>query len=102
MLDRLTSGDFEPLRGAAFVVELPAAPGVGLELVEVRALRPPPARPGRPAPRHPFALTFRAHTPAYLPQGIYPITHDRLGRLDVFLVPVGRDDDGLLLEAVFG
>lgn len=102
MLDRVTHSDFEPLRGAAFGADMPAAPGVGLELVEVCPLRPPPPRRGRPAARHPFSLTFRARTPAYVPQGTYPITHDRLGRLDVFLVPVGRDDDGLLLEAVFG
>jgi hypothetical protein len=100
MLDRVTHADFEPLRGAAFAADLPTAPGVGLELVEARPLRPPP-RPGGSAARQPFALTFRARTPAYVPQGTYPIAHDRLGRLDVFLVPVGRDDDGLLLEAVF-
>jgi hypothetical protein len=101
MLDRLTHSDFEPLCGATFGADLRAAPGVGLDLIEVRILRAPPQRPGRPPARHPFALTFRARTPAYVPQAIYPISHDRLGRLDIFLVPVGRDDDGLLLEAVF-
>jgi hypothetical protein len=101
MLERLTAADFEPLCGTGFGADLPAAPGVGLELIEVRALREPPARSGRPPLRRPFSLTFRARTPVHIPQGTYPLTHDRLGRLDVFLVPIGRDPDGLLLEAVF-
>src|SRR5262245_62630490 len=101
MLDRLTLSDFEPLCGSAFGADLGAAPGVGLELIEARALKGAPTRPGRPERRQPFALTFRACTPNYIPQGTYSLTHDRLGRLEIFLVPVGRDEDGLLLEAVF-
>jgi hypothetical protein len=101
VLDRLTAADFEPLVGSGFAAALPGREELRLELTEVRRLREPPARPGRPPRRPPFALTFRGRTPDYVPQGTYPITHDRLGRLDVFLVPVGRDDNGLLLEAVF-
>jgi hypothetical protein len=101
MLDRVTHGDFEPLCGTHFGADLRADPGLGLELIEVRLLPAPPTRPGRPPRRRPFALTFLARTQVYVPQGTYPVTHDRLGRLEIFLVPVGRDDDGLLLEAVF-
>lgn len=48
-----------------------------------------------------FSLLFRAATAAGLPQGTYPLAHPRLGRVDVFLVPVGREAGGLILEAVF-
>lgn len=46
-----------------------------------------------------FALVFR--TSAVLPQATYPVEHEVLGRTALFLVPVGRDADGALYEAVF-
>lgn len=46
-----------------------------------------------------FALVFR--TPAVLSQATYPVEHAVLGRLALFLVPVGRDAGGALYEAVF-
>ncbi|MBN9518956.1 hypothetical protein J0H58_10625 [bacterium] len=100
MLDRLTAAEFEPLLGVSFAAELPHGVAA-LDLIEVTRLREPPACPGGPVRRHPFSLVFRACAAGYLPQGTFVLTHDRLGRLDVFLVPVGRDADGWLLEAVF-
>lgn len=98
MLDRLTAADFEPLAGVGFTAAPPGRAQIELELVEVRTLRgPPAAQTGRRS----FALLFRARTADHLPQGTVALAHDRLGRLDVFLVPVGRDADGLLLEAIF-
>lgn len=93
MLDRLAATDFAPLVGSAF-----AAGELALELVEVNPLRDSSAGA---AGRRPFALVFRARTAEPLSQGIFSLEHDRLGRLDVFLVPVGRDPGGLLLEAIF-
>ncbi len=47
-----------------------------------------------------FALLFRGpHQPLH-PQQIYPFEHDRLGRFDLFIVPVKRDAHGLYYEAV--
>ncbi|HEX4607323.1 MAG TPA: hypothetical protein VH092_03880 [Urbifossiella sp.] len=101
MLDRLTVADFDPLRGSRFRAEVPGAEGLDLELLEVKPLPGPTPRPGHPPRRGPFSLQFLARTPLRLPQGTYPLAHDALGRLDVFLVPVGRDADGLVLEAIF-
>jgi hypothetical protein len=36
-----------------------------------------------------------------LPQATYAIENATLGRLDIFIVPVGRVSDGLVYEAVF-
>jgi hypothetical protein len=47
-----------------------------------------------------FALTFEA-APADVPQGLYRLEHERLGSLEMFLVPVGRTARGVQLEAVF-
>jgi hypothetical protein len=106
MLDRLTVTDFEPLCGSAFRAELPGAGPLELGLITATALPAPPPRvqgggADGGARRHPFSLIFRVRTPLHLPQGTYPLAHDQLGQLDVFLVPVGRDADGLLLEAIF-
>src|SRR5262245_19331513 len=98
MLERLTVADFEPLRGSTFRAELPSGP-LELELTQVTALPERAARPG--AARRPSSLSVRAPARPHLPQGLFALSHDRLGRLDVFLVPVGRDAGGLLLEAIF-
>ncbi len=48
-----------------------------------------------------FSLFF--HGPAAYPmlQGIYQLCHAELGELALFLVPVGKDEDGFEYEAVF-
>jgi len=48
-----------------------------------------------------FALHF--HVPTEMPpqQGTYHVEHEALGPMDVFLVPIAREGDTLVLEAVF-
>lgn len=48
-----------------------------------------------------FSLLF--HGPAAYPlhQGIYAFEHDRLARQEIFIVPVGRDQEGMQYEAIF-
>ena len=48
-----------------------------------------------------FSLLFRAPGAAPPFQGIYRLENDRLGEMDLFLVPVKKDGDGLYYEAVF-
>lgn len=79
--------------GSVFVSQDPAAQFV---LIEVT-----PLGMDRHAPRHePFALTFVGEPG--LAQAIYELDHASLGRLDLFLVPIGPAPDGrVLYEAVF-
>ena len=44
---------------------------------------------------------FYGPADVYLPQYNYPLEHERMGRIAIFLVPVGRDDRGFRYEAVF-
>src|SRR5580658_8422780 len=67
-------------------------------LVEVKPL---PIQPYPGMMREPFSLTFRSESQVVLPQRIYAMKHANLGRLDIFLVPVGRDKAGVLYQAVF-
>lgn len=66
-------------------------------LVEARPL--PAAMPG--AARDPFSLVFRNTSALLFPQQIYRMNHELVGSFDVFLVPVARDLDGFLYQAVF-
>ena len=101
ILDRLTTADFDPPRPAAFVAHSPGGgPPLTLDLLEVKALQGAPARAGRPA-RCAFLLLFRARTTNDIPQGNIALDHNQYGRLEIFMVPIGRDDEGLLLEAIF-
>src|SRR5687768_221690 len=48
-----------------------------------------------------FSLLFRAPVDTPPAQGIYRLMHARLGVIDIFLVPVKQDAEGLYFEAVF-
>ncbi|MEA2141833.1 MAG: hypothetical protein QOI64_263 [Solirubrobacteraceae bacterium] len=59
------------------------------------------AAPADPEARTPFSLVFSAPADRPLDQGMYPIGHPELGVLDMFIVPIGRDENGTRYEAVF-
>jgi hypothetical protein len=56
--------------------------------------------------RDSFSVVFKdaaGSVNSHLPQSIYHFEHDRLGGLDLFVVPIGppADGEGILYEAVF-
>lgn len=69
-----------------------------LTLVGIQPL-PPQVHPGMQ--RSPFALLFRSASQLVMPQKIYRLNNAELGAIDVFLVPVGRDPQGVVYQAVF-
>jgi len=48
-----------------------------------------------------FSIVFRTSNDFLLEQGQRIIEHDEMGELILFLVPIGRDEDGTYYEAVF-
>jgi hypothetical protein len=48
-----------------------------------------------------FQLIFRGPLEISLPQGNYPLLHEVLGEILLFLVPIGRQSDGIRYQAVF-
>ena len=66
-------------------------------LVEARGL----PTGGIAAARAPFALLFRNASAFLFPQQTYRMQHPRLGEIGVFLVPVARERDGFLYQAIF-
>jgi hypothetical protein len=51
--------------------------------------------------REPFHLMFRGPARPILPQRIYRLDHGGLGSLEIFIVPIGADDRGVVYQAVF-
>jgi hypothetical protein len=98
MADDLHAGAFAPHQGSTFTTCFEGAEPVPLTLIEVNEL---PFR--ERAPRaDPFSLVFTGPSTVQFQQGVYPLEHEALGRLEVFLVPIQPDADGLpRLEAVF-
>lgn len=67
-------------------------------LVEARPL---PHQPMPGLAREPFSLLFRNESAILFPQRIYNMQNGLLGEFGIFLVPVARDRDGFLYQAVF-
>ncbi len=67
-----------------------------LVLIECSPLDPYPG-----AVREPFRLTFRGPITPTLPQRIYKLQNPSSGEVEIFLVPVGPDSEGMRYEAVF-
>ena len=89
--------DFADKLGQDFALREADVPDMALRLSEAVLLKVP----GLPGVRPPFTLVFVADDARVLPQKIYRLEHAALGALDIFLVPVGKDNSGVSYEAVF-
>lgn len=96
MIETLSSKDFAGRIGEEFRIHVSESAVVEAVLAEV-------SEHGAPAVglRPPFTLLFRGPRDAILPQRIYPVEHAGLGTIEIFLVTVGPDADGMRYEAVF-
>ncbi|MBI2839705.1 MAG: hypothetical protein HYX75_15445 [Acidobacteria bacterium] len=94
----LTIADFIPLLDQTFRVSMRDSHPYDLTLVRAYDLGD-----GRAAgPRRPFSLIFsNPRKDSYLPQRTYCLEHGKLGVLEIFLVPIGPDENGMFYEAVF-
>ncbi len=70
-----------------------------IEFVLVEA-RPLP-QTAHQAARAPFSLLFRNGSALLFPQQTYRMRHDRVGGFDIFLVPIAREREGFLYQAIF-
>ncbi len=99
MLDKLTANDFTPQIQTSFTIRVNDDLVVPLVLTEVVEQRAELAVPG--TGRIPFSLQFHGNHRGHLPQQIWRLEHESLGMLDIFLVPLGPDSQGMRYEAVF-
>lgn len=94
MSDNLTKEAFQENLNTKFRVQLDPAGIVAVELVELLE--------GVSTPRQEqFSLTFRGPLETPFGQGMRRVEHDRMGAFVLFLVPIERNPDGMVYEAVF-
>jgi hypothetical protein len=91
MLESFTHTHFTPLLGEVFDAE-----GAELKLTEIE-----PLGSASPAQRQPFSLLFHGPRAPLLEQRIYGLEHASVGRLAIFLVPIGPDAQGQRYQAIF-
>lgn len=96
MLQDLTHASFEEHLNTPFRVHFGGESPLEVVLFQVRL------HEAHGGPRkQPFSLYFRGPRQPVLPQQIYLLEHDRMGTLEIFLVPIGPDGQGMGYEAVF-
>jgi hypothetical protein len=94
MLEQLTSRDFADLPAGALVMEH-AGVQLPMEVLQLRDL--PPISPRA----NPFAMILAGPASPMLLQGIHTLVHPAHGRLDLFIVPIGRDAERTRYEIIF-
>lgn len=101
MLDEVTTDLFEAHLGSSFYIHHDSGLPLTVKLIEATPLTTSGEARSVPTKREPCSIIFRGPLEPVLPQQIYRIQHDSLGRMDLFLVPVGPDEEGMRYEAVF-
>ncbi|HEY4317319.1 MAG TPA: hypothetical protein VGN04_06940 [Herbaspirillum sp.] len=95
-MNLLTLEHFAASLNETFVAEKDG--GACFVLVEARPLQ---AAVSLALTRAPFSLLFRNGSPILFSQKTFQLKHAAFGEIGIFLVPVARDRDGFLYQAVF-
>lgn len=94
MLEKLNKESFAEHINTKFRLIHEDSPALDLELIEVSG-------PGVEGRQERFYLLFRGPLEIPFGQGLRHLEHEPLGTLELFLVPVAREADGIHYEAVF-
>ena len=101
MLNTVTKEAFAAHLNTEFVLIPEAGSPVPMTLLQVTGLGNPSSPASTASPRAPFSIVFRAAPNVRLPQRIYRLEHDAMGVMNIFIVPIGPDAQGMRFEAVF-
>jgi hypothetical protein len=94
MIENMGKESFAEHVNSEFQILKEETPALTLKLVEVSG-------PGVEHGQEQFALLLQGPLETPIGQGIHTVRHERLGTFDLFLVPVGREREGMLYEAAF-
>ena len=97
MLDQLQCADFQSHQNETFEVKA-GDQTFSLQLIDASPFRETLLEGET---RCPFSVVFRGPKEPILWQAIYPLHHGKMGDLELFLVPLGPDAEGMRYEAVF-
>lgn len=92
----LQLSDFAPLLNETFLVEIDQV-RTPFVLVEARPIEQRPVA----SMRQPFSLLFRNEAAVVFAQRTYLVSNPRLGEIGIFLVPIARDRNGFIYQALF-
>lgn len=95
MLDQIKHSDFENLDDKTFEIDFGEAGTLEATLEKTSGFSIAPAE----GKRTPFSIFLRSAGPPI--QQTYSVRHEKLGTLELFLVPIEENDEGVLFEAVF-
>jgi hypothetical protein len=90
----LNSKSFAECLHTGFEVHLSPDQRVTCELIEVKERHDAPHL-------EQFSLLFRGPVTPVLSQRIHTLQHERLGQVELFLVPLGPDGQGMTYEVIF-
>ncbi|MGH8564406.1 MAG: DUF6916 family protein [Gammaproteobacteria bacterium] len=96
MLEILTKESWSECLGSSFELLDDGRGTITMVLAEVTGLGH-----GAGGRRDPYSLVFRGPPAPILPQRIYRLRHHQMGDLELFLVPIGPDGEGMRYEAIF-
>lgn len=94
MDEKLTKEAFSENLNTRFRLPLGDSNAAELELIEVVENVATPAQ-------EQFSVFFRGPLEYFFPQHTYHLEHEKLGEMDIFIVPIGKEEHGFRYEAVF-
>lgn len=94
MSELLTKEAFEENLNTKFIIPFDPSRAAELELVEVVETR-------STSRQQQFSVFFLGPLEYRLPQATYRMQHEKMGEIDLFIVPVAREPEGFRYEAVF-
>ena len=98
MAPSLTEKEFSRHLNTKFRVTLETPQQIELELVEVAGY---PVKANEQSGMERFSVFFNGPADLRLPQHLYSLEHDAMGKFDIFLVPIAHSEEGFRYEAVF-
>jgi Domain of unknown function (DUF6916) len=94
MLEILHKESFAECLQTDFQVIQPGAAAFALKLTKVIEQVKSPRQEA-------FSVLFHGPADRFIGQGTYKLRNEKMGQLEIFLVPIARDNDGFQYEAVF-
>jgi len=94
----LTEQEFSQHVNTNFRLKLDTPQPIDLKLVEVKGYA---KKAEEESGMERFSLFFTGPADVLLQQHLYPLAHEVMGEMEIFLVPIGRTADGFRYEAVF-
>jgi hypothetical protein len=97
-----TFAEYSSVVGTCFRARVSeAGEAVSFELTQATPNRAPANASSKPPEYESFSLLFRGPGQKMLAQGTYDFEHERLGTFPMFIVPVSRETESVVYQAVF-